>query len=154
METLDWKRLASDVVPETGKVRYGPHKHLFTKVAFDVFRLNNSPINSLWTLEDGDDGEQYLVAQYEDEESETLESRGAWMTLSDREGKNITLFYREMPIQRFASKDYEFTPEDIHIFQQTLIEKLSSDKTFVEKLLKSQSEEKRKMLLQQFPELV
>lgn len=152
METLDWKRLATDITPETGKVLYGPNKNLFTKVAFDVFRLNNAPIDSLWTLEDGDDGEQYLVARYEDEESK-LEAKGSWMALSDSDKKNITLLYKDSPIKRFASTEYQFTPEDIHIFQRTLIEKLSSDKEFINKLLKSQPEDKRKLLIKQFPEL-
>ena len=154
METLDWKRLATDITPETNKVLYKTNKHFFTKVAFDVFRLNNTPIDSLWTLEDGEDGEQYLVANYEeDKETKGLEAKGSWMALSDSENKNVTLLYKDTPIKRFSSLEYKFTHEDIHIFQRTLIEKLSSDKAFVRKLLKSQPEEKRKMFLQQFPEL-
>jgi len=154
METLDWTKLASDVIPESGKVPYESNKHLFTKVAFDVFQLNTSPIESLWTLEDGDDGKQYLVARYSDDEgSKPLEAKSQWEALADKEGKNVTLIYKDTPIQRFASCDFGFTADDVHVFQKTLVQKLSSDKSFVAKFLKSQPQEKQEKLLQQFPEL-
>jgi hypothetical protein len=154
MESLDWTKLAGDVTPDTGRIPYEPNKHLFRKVAFDVFQLNSSPVESLWTLEDGDDGSQYLVAMYgEEEESESLEAKSHWEALSDRDGKNVTLIYKNAPIQRFASSDYGFSREDVHIFQQTLVEKLSSDQSSVAKFLKSQPKEKLDVLFAQFPEL-
>lgn len=155
METLDWTKLAGDVVPNTDRVQYEPNKHLFRKVAFDVFQLNNAPVTSLWTLEEDEDGSQYLVAQYGDEQAEeSLEVKSHWLALADRENKNVTLVYKDAPIQRFASSEYGFSEEDVHIFQRTLIEKLSSDKAFVDKLLKSQPKERQELLLKQFPELV
>ncbi|KKN17594.1 hypothetical protein LCGC14_0964270 [marine sediment metagenome] len=154
-ETLDWTKLAKDVVPDADKIPYESNKHLFTKIAFDVFQLNNVPVESYWILEDGEDGNQYLVAQYGEElTQESLESKSHWLALADRDKKNVTLAYKNEPIQRFASSEYGFSEKDIHVFQRTLIEKLSYDKTFVDKLLRSQPEEKRKMLLEQFPELV
>lgn len=153
METLDWTKLAGDVTPNTSKIPYEPNKHLFKKVAFDVFQLNSSPTESLWLLEEGEDGQQYLVAQYGDEEGESLESRGHWEALADKQGKNITLMYKDSPIQRFASSDYGFNEEDVHIFQETLLNKLSSDKEFVKRLIDAQPENKKELLLKQFPEL-
>ena len=153
METLDWTKLAGHVAPDTSKVPYEPNKHLFRKVAFDVFQLNSSPVESLWVLQQGDDGEEYLVAQYQDEEVEGLEAKSHWTALADREGKNVTLAYKEMPIQRFASTDYGFTAEDVHLFQQTLVSKLANEPEFVKKLLGSQPDTRREMLLQRFPEL-
>lgn len=155
MESLDWTQLAGNVVPETGRIPYEPNKHLFRKVAFDVFQLSSSPVESLWALEDGEDGEQFLVAQYSDEDTdtETLESKSHWEALSDREGKNVTLTYKTTAIQRFASADHGFGEEDVHLFQQALIEKLASDKEFVSKLLQSQPKAKLDLLVSQFPEL-
>jgi hypothetical protein len=153
MDTLDWTKLAGDVTPETSRIPYEPNKHLFKKVAFDVFQLNSSPVESLWILEEGDDGQQFLAARYTDEESETLEVKSHWSALSDREGKNVTLTYKDAPIQRFASSDYGFSEDDIHTFQQTLVEKLGSDESFVSKLLKSQPKIKLDSLMLQFPEL-
>ena len=155
MDTLDWTQLNGVVNPDLRKIAYEPNKHLFTKVAFDVFQLSSSPVDSLWILEEGDDGKQYLVARYDEEiVDEGLKSESsAWNALPDKEAKNVTLFYKDSPIQRFASEDYGFTAEDVGVFQQTLVEKLSSDKSFREKFLNSQPKSRRDALLQQFPEL-
>jgi len=153
METLDWTKLAGDVTPDTSIIPYEPHKHWFRKVAFDVFQLNSSPVESLWILEESDDGQQFLVARYDESEPETLEVKSHWEALVDRQGENVTLMYKDSPIQRFASKEYGFTKDDAPAFQEVLIEKLSSDQEFVKKLIKSQPEAKRKLLLEQFPEL-
>ncbi len=153
METLDWTKLVGDVVSTPDIIPYEPNKHLFKKVAFDVFQLNSSPVESLWILEEGDNGEQFLVAQYNDEETEALEVKSHWSALSDREGKNVTLAYKDAPIQRFASSDYGFSGDDVHVFQQSLMHKLATDQEFVKKLLDLQPETKRNLLLEQFPEL-
>lgn len=152
---MDLKKLAETITPDTRKIPYEENKGNFRKVAFDVFRLNNSVSDSLWVLEDGEDGTQYLVAQYEEGEKEDpgLESKSHWVALSDRDSKNVTLIYKDEPIQRFASSEFGFNEDDVHIFQKTLIEKLSSDKKFLDKLIKLQPEEKREMLIEQFPEL-
>ena len=154
METLTWIKLAREVVSDTSKVPYESNKHLFTKIAFDVFQLNTSPVDSLWILENGDDGKQYLVAKYSDEEpAKELEAKSSWVALADTDSKNVTLLYKDKPIQRFASSDFGFTKDDVHIFQKTLVQKLSSDKSFVTKLIKSQPQETQEMLTMQFPEL-
>lgn len=153
MDTLDWTQLAGEVTPETGRIPYEPNKHLFKKVAFDVFQLNTTPVESLWTLEDSEDGTQYLVAMYGDEEPEQLEAKSHWEALADREGKNVTLMYKDAPIQRFASSEYGFNSEDVHVFQQTLVNRLASDSAFAVKFLKSQPKAKLDSLIAQFPEL-
>lgn len=153
METLDWTKLAKDVTSDNSRIPYEANKHLFTKIAFDVFQLNSSPVESLWILEESDDGDQYLVAQYDDVESQTLEVKSHWKALSDRDGQNITLVYKDYPVQRFSSSEYGFTNKDIHIFQKSLINKLASDKKFTSKFLNSQSKDKLNSLISKFPEL-
>jgi hypothetical protein len=154
METLDWTKLNGDVAAKKDKIPYDKTAQTaFHKVAFDVFQYSNSTVNSLWTLESDPDGKQYLVAQYADSDDQSLESKSNWSAVSDEKKANITLFYKDAPIQRFASTDYNFTPEDVYVFQKTLVKKLSSDPSFVKKLVNSQSEDKRTLLLGQFPEL-
>jgi len=153
METLDWTKLAGDVVPDSGRIPYAPNKHLFKKVAFDVFQLNSSPVESLWILEENENGEQYLVAQFDDMEISTLEAKSHWEALADSKGENVTLMYKDTPIQRFASSDYGFTKDDVHIFQQSLVELLNSNPDFVIKVLKDQPKERLGILAQHFPEL-
>lgn len=157
METLDWNQLNGNINPDTKVVPYEQNKHLFTKVAFDVFQLNTSPVDSLWVLEQGEDGTQFLVAQYDEESgngltAESTDSNG-WTTLSDKEASNVTLYYKDQPIQRFASTEFGFSKEDVHIFQKTLVQKLGSDKDFRNKFLNDQPKGKRDRLLSEFPEL-
>ena len=152
-ETLDWNKLAGDMTTRKDKIPYEQNKQFFTKIAFDVFQFNASPIESLWILEDGEDGKQYLVAKYEDAD-QPLEVKSNWLAVLDTEGKNITVAYKNTPIQKFASTDFGFNKDDAYIFQKMLVEKLNSDKSFIEKLVKSQPKEKQEKLLTQFPELV
>jgi len=153
METLDWTKLAGDVTPDTKRIPYEANKHLVTKVAFDVFKMNNTQTESLWLLETDSDGKQYLSACYDETPEKPLEIKSNWLALSDRGCTNVTLIYKDVPIQRFASSDFGFTKDDVYVFQKALTDKLSSDKSFVEKLLKSQPKDKQEMFLSLFPEL-
>ena len=154
MDTLDWTQLSGAVDPDLRKISYEQNKHLFTKVAFDVFQLNSSPVDSLWILEDDPEGAQFLVARYDEEQSdEQLKVESDWSALADKEAKNVTLFYKSSPIHRLAAAEFGFTRDDVSVFKKTLVDKLSSDKTFRDKFLSSQSTAKQDALLQQFPEL-
>jgi len=154
METMDLAKLASSLNTDARRISYEENKHRFTKVAFDVFQLNSSPIESLWILEDGEDGKQYLAAMYEEMGTEKkMESKGTWETLLDKKSENLTLLYKSVPIKRFAASAYGFTKDDVHIFERTLIEKLNSDKEFVNLLIKSQSKTTQDELFKKFPEL-
>lgn len=154
MENLDWIKLASELT-NSDKVPYDANKHLFTKVAFDVFQLNGSSVESLWKLESDEDGKQFLVAMYDEkQDNDKIVSKSNWNALSDKDGQNITLFYKNTPIQRFASTEYGFGKDDVHIFQNTLVNKLNSDKEFSKKLVNSQNEQVKSHLLNLFPELV
>lgn len=154
METIDWKKVAHKLTPEKGRVPYQENKHLFTKVAFDVFQLNSSPVEAYWTLEKDDDGTEYLVATYDVDSSEPgLEAKSHWEALSDKSSENVTLFYRGVPIKRFASNEYKFDASDVHIFKSTLVEKLTKEADFVGKLLEVLPDEKKDALVRSFPEL-
>jgi len=153
METTDFTKVAKVIDQDKKRLPYDKYKHLFTKVAFDVFQLNSSPIESYWILEKGEDGEEYLSANYEKEQTEDLQVKSSWEALSDKESKNITLLYRGVPIKRFASSEYGFDNDDVNLFKNALVNKLSVNKEFVDKLMKVLTEEKRDALTQAFPEL-
>ena len=155
METIDLMKVAQAINPDTKCLLYEENKHLFTKVAgaFDVFQMNSSSVESYWILEKGDDGQEYLVAQYEDSFDEPIESINSWEALSDRAGENVTLSYKNVPIKRLASSEYGFNSSDVHIFIKALTEKLDSDQEFVDKLVKTLPKEKNNGLTSLFPEL-
>ncbi len=151
METIDFSSVSETICSNQKKVLYETNKHNFTKIAFDVFQLNTSPIESYWILEKGEDGKEYLFAQYEENEP-TLNVISEWEVLSDKKNANITLNYQGIPIARFAAKDYGFEESNIGLFKKALVEKLSTDQTFVKKLLESLPEVKQSALKAQFPE--
>lgn len=122
----------------------------FKKVAFDRFKVENDPYESLWALQEID-GKHFLV-RASDPQFETKKS-GDWEAISDYDRKNVTLSYKNIPITRFSSSDYGFSSDDISIFKSALIEKSSSDDSFVKELLKDQSQNKREALVSTFPEL-
>jgi hypothetical protein len=154
METIDLTKVAEILNPDNKRLSYDKHKHLFTKVAFDVFQLNSSPVESYWLLEQGDDGEEYLVANYEREiEKEEIKVTSSWEALSDKDSKNVTLLYKGVPIRRFASSEFSFNADDVHLFRNTLVNKLRKDSEFKDKMMDTLSDSKKSALLETFPEL-
>ena len=155
MKNLDFVKLANVVYEDKSRVPYDENKDNFTKIAFDVFQANGTPSESLWVLQDGDDGKQYLVAMYDDVDTDVeIKAHSYWKALSDKNKSNLTLFYKDTPIRRFASSEFGFTKQDIHIFEKVLLEKLSSDKNFVSKMIDDQPNNVKEYLLNKFPEIV
>jgi len=154
MENTDLKTLESTLNPDKTRISYADNRHLFIRVAFDVFKMTGSPVESYWTLEKDDDGKEYLVANYEKSvDAPEIQVNSNWEALSDKRAENITLLYRGVPIKRFASSEYKFDDENLHLFKKALIEKLSSDHEFVDSLMNVLPEEKRKALVEAFSEL-
>jgi len=122
----------------------------FRKVAFDRFKVDNDPYESLWALQDID-GQQHLV-RASDPKFETRKN-GDWEVISDYDKRNVTVSYKNIPITRFSSDEFGFSPDDISIFKSAIIEKTSCDGSFVRELLNEQPASKREALVSTFPEL-
>lgn len=123
------------------------------KVAFDLVRITSSPYNpydGLWTLSETD-GKKFLV-RASDPRFESSGS-GDWSAISDYDCKNVTLAYKNVPIHRFSSNDFGFSNDSVSIFKSTLLEKTSSDNSFLKELLSEQPSTKRDSLVTTFPEL-
>ncbi len=154
MKNFDLTEVAKVLNPDKNRILYKESGHLFTKVGFDVFQMNNSPVESYWILEKDDDVTEYLTAQYEDEADEpNIEVTSSWEAIADKKGENITLAYKSVPIRRFASAEFNFNQETIAVFINALVTKLASDEKFVSKLVNVLPEEKRNSLIKLFPEL-
>lgn len=122
----------------------------FKKVAFDRFKLDQDPYDGLWALQDIE-GKPHLV-RASNPQSE-VRKVGDWEAISDFEKRNVTLSYKNIPITRFSSDEYGFSSNDISIFKSALIEKTSSDNSFLKELLNDQPQTKREALVSTFPEL-
>jgi hypothetical protein len=149
-EKIDYRALSNIVNPS--RISYDENKHKFVRLAFDVFcPTDSNNIESLWILEDGEDGKQYLAATYaEDNQKEAV---GNWNTLSNKEASLVVLYYKGFPIHKFAAAEFGFNKSDIQVFQTALVNKINSDLTFAQKVIEAQPKEKQDLLIEQFPEL-
>jgi len=120
----------------------------FRKVAFDIYKDH---YDGLWTL-DNIGGQDILVRSSDPKYNYTTGTDG-WSASSDYEYKNITLCYKDVPIQRFSSSEFDFSEGDISIFKSALLESVNEDKTFVKNILANQPKSKLEALCKTFPEI-
>jgi hypothetical protein len=147
----DWSHLDGVMNPETKRVAFTDVQHLFKKVAFDVYKQEGS--TKLWELCTDDDGSQHLIALYDDDDNMVVESHDekSWTATANADGDNITLSYNSTPIARFASSQYQYSPNDAESFAD-FIEKKALNQNFITTLLETMPEKKRiavKELLQE-----
>ncbi len=143
---MDWSLLNEVVNPRTDRCSFETNKHLFKKVAFDVYRPKSGNTEQLWELRTSDDGESYLYALYGDQDnivSESSVEQKDFTAASDAEGKNVTLAYKNVPIYRFASEQYQFESSDASNFAE-FIESKAQDMKWIQELMnQAMSEERR-----------
>lgn len=142
---LNWDALDNAITTKRAKYAFDDVKHLFKKIAFDVYKpLNGS--TKLWELRE-EDGGKFLYALYEEPEEITVqaEKTASWNAVSDKGGDNITLSYKDVPIMRFASDRYKFKPEEADLFAE-FVKSKTSDKKFLDRLMKILPENKRRVL--------
>ena len=120
------------------------------KVAFDLFKVDNDPYDGLWASEDVD-GQKYLVRVSSPEYM--YKDSGDWTAISDYDRENVTLSYKNTPVIRFSSSEYNFSNDDIMTFKSAVLERASGDSVFIKNVLLDQPEEKRQSLISTFPEL-
>ncbi len=141
------KKRAFRLSDVTGKVK---------KVAFDVVRfVDSDKIDDLWQIHrDGDD--EYIVAMYEEEQTEKTASVAttSWRAVPDGAGKNIHLFYKDVPIKRIALAPLGIPSEDAAMVSRSISQKLASDRSFFDSFVKELTEEERATLKQLEPSLL
>lgn len=119
----------------------------FYKVAFDLYKVYGDHYDGLWKLNEG-----YLV-RASDPQYDHSKKYSNWTAVSDYENKNVTLSYKDVPIQRFSSSEFEFGEEEVGMFKSALLESVESDSEFIKNIFDSQPKNKREALYSTFPEL-
>ena len=119
----------------------------FYKVAFDLYKVYGDHYDGLWKLK-----EDYLV-RASDPQYDYSKKSSNWTAISDYENKNVTLSYKDVPIQRFSSSEFEFAEEEVGMFKSALLESVESDSNFVKNIFDNQPKNKREALCSTFPEL-
>jgi len=129
------------------------NEHKLTRVAFDMFRINDNP-ETLWKIQSDDDGNEFLVRTYTLPEEE-LSAQGDWAVISDKKKANLTISYKGVPIHRIIASEYGAnTSDDSDLLANVLRQKLATDIDFSKKLLKSLPSTKLKAVANLFPELI
>lgn len=146
MVDFNWTSVEQSIPSKRTQYDYEQYKQYFRKVAFDRFK-SNSESEQLWELRQGEDGKMYLYALYGEPEDVVTAAQKEWEASPDSEGKNITLSYKQVPIYRFASQQYQFSPEQAGEFAN-FIEAKSKNAAWVNELLsKAMSEERKAAVL-------
>lgn len=123
-------------------------KDKIIRVAFDIVRFQDGPIDELWEIKSADDGD-YIVAKYDtsDEQSPVKEaSKSPWEAVVKSGSSEVNLFYKGVAFTKFAHEDAETV-------KQFLPTKLAADPQFVEALFSSLSQERQKEIKTLYPEL-
>lgn len=115
----------------------------FTRVNVGVFRNNDD--HSIWQLERGDDGIEYIVKT----DQFASPTEGAWSAAASRHGDCVTLSYCDYPIKKFAKSEFDF--DDANNFAEFLVQKANSSKDFAKKLAKLIPFQERLAVQKKFP---
>jgi hypothetical protein len=145
---LDLSDVAKIVMPDPNRLPLEENRDRLMCVAFDLFRLKGDNTEDLWQIQADDDGNEFLVrTQALPEEEQQVAKASDWRVVSDAKGSNLTVLYRNIPIQRLAAAMAgASTPADVELLRKTVQEKLSTDDAFVSKFISSIPEEKRDLL--------
>lgn len=133
------------------KLVLSEHKEQFASIGVDLFR--NEIDSSIWRIEQGEDGIDYVVRTNIVDELVQQGSNSNWKTVADRSNSGITLFYKDLPVKRFAGDVYKFNNNTINVFSKHLVDKMNTDRQAVKNMLKTLSTEKVNMLFNKFSEL-
>lgn len=116
----------------------------------DLFRDSD---NSVWKVEAGEDGQEYIV-RTDMRDGNIVESSDnqEWCVASDGDQTTLTLLYKDVPMQKFEASQCGFDKNTIVQFARFLLKK-ATNKQFVRKVVASQSGQYRTELQKKFPEL-
>lgn len=127
------------------RVEYQKSKALFKRVAFDLFEPSNGN-DEIWQLQADADGKEWLVQVQSVGESE-VKVEGGFSAHLNSKRTAITLLHNNEPIMKFASEDFNFTPDTANSFRKFLLKRVDDPK-FVTALWNEVEPEKKKARLQ------
>lgn len=123
-------------------------------VAFDVVRFKDGDKGAeLWQIQSADDGD-YIVALYDEEETDKTASANPWSVLVSKSGSDLQISYKGDPLVRLASSKLGIPSSELHRAEEYLPEKLATNKKLVKALLGELNEAARLEVSRRYPELV
>jgi hypothetical protein len=147
---LDFSHLCAVVAPD--RIPLLGNEHRITRIAFDMFRLDDDKEN-LWQVQADDDGNEFLVRTYELPKDEALQVKSEWSVVEDGKKASLTVVFKGMPIHRMVGSEYGArTPDDVKLLRDLIQAKLTEPE-FASSMLASMSKSKCAALLETFPKL-
>jgi hypothetical protein len=125
-------------------------KDRIEKVAFDVVRFRDKDESSnLWQVLDAEDGHQYIIALYQDEEIK----KSAWAVKVSSLDNSLNFYYKGDPIATIPSVKLGLKKEDMVKVASELPNRLDTNKKLLSSLLKEVPLTVRKDIVSKYPEL-
>lgn len=132
------------------RVKYAENKTRFSKIGFDLFRDTESEF--IWKLEkDSETGEEYIIRTASVDP--LFSSSNSWSTQVDSGKSAITLIYKGHAIKAFKKAEVQFDENNVEEWRRFLVDKITTDPTFLTKVLSGLSEERKNYIFGKHPEL-
>lgn len=127
-------------------------KDKIQKIGFDIVRFKDGNPEELWQIQSAEDGSEYVVALYNDEEKVvTASMKPHWSAVV--RNNELHIFYKKDFLCKIASSKLGFTNEDLSLAKRYLPNKLAENKNLVKALFKDLDEQTCKNILSKYPEL-
>lgn len=134
----------------SAKLKLAEHKGRFVHAGFDMFRDTQSEY--IWKLEkDPDTGEEFIIRTASIDP--VYQQTNNWSAEPDAGKKAITLLYKGHAIKAFKKADLAFSEDNIEDWRRFLLDKISSDPSFLKHILQDLGDQKRKLLASKCPDL-
>ena len=132
------------------RVKFAENKGRFSKIGFDLFRETESEF--IWKLEkDSETGEEYIVRTASVDPQ--FKAANNWSTQVDSGKGAITLIYRGHAIKAFKKAEIQFDENNVDEWRRFLVDKISTDPSFLTKILAGLSDERKNYIFGKYPEL-
>ena len=106
------------------------------RVAFDFFRLKDADPETLWQVQKADDGQEYLMRTFSDDESEEkLKVESDWDVQLNKEASDLTIYKSDVPVHRMNLDKMKIGREESESFRAFVLGKLRrKDSSFLQSL--------------------
>lgn len=132
------------------RLKYAGNEQRFSRVGFDLFRETESEY--IWKLEkDSESGEEFIYRTAAVDSR--FKSNQNWSTEVDSGKSAITLVYKGQSIKAFKKAELQFDEANVEDWRRFLVDKITTDPSFLNKILANLGDERRKYILGQHPEL-
>lgn len=157
-DSIDYLGLSNTIYKKAYRLSDVP-EHRLDKVAFDVVRFKDGDNGAaLWQVESNAEGEQYIVALYNDEEENvktaSAEPKTPWQVSLSKIANEIQISYKNDPLLKVAASKLSINPKEISKIPGYLPARLAKNKKLVASLLSELPLTVRTQILRKYPELV